>query len=182
MSRLAKKSIKIPEGVKVVYGDYRLQVNGPKGDLSLTVPPVLSLDIGASEIFVKSMIPLKKKNFSLIGTFWSLINNMIIGVTNGFEKKLEIEGIGYKAELKGDSLVLNLGFSHPVTVKVPAELKVLVDAQRKISISGIDKQKVGEFTAQIRKLKPPEPYKGKGIKYSGEIIRKKAGKKAVSAA
>ncbi|RKY39350.1 MAG: 50S ribosomal protein L6, partial [Candidatus Omnitrophota bacterium] len=117
-----------------------------------------------------------KKTKSLHGTFRALINNMVIGVTQGFKKELEIVGIGYKAQLKGTNLVLQLGFSHPVEVPIPSDLKVTLGGANKITIEGIDKQKVGQFAAQIRAIYPPEPYKGKGIRYVQEIVRKKLGK------
>ncbi len=176
MSRLGKKEIVIPSGVEVSLKDGSIIVKGSKGELVRTIDNKLSvaIDGGSLKIEVKKT----KENLSALwGAYASHISNMIEGVTKGFSKKLQIEGIGYKAELKGTELVFGLGFSHPVIVKVPADLSSLVE-KNIITISGIDKEKVGAFAAGIRDLKKPEPYKGKGIRYEGEYVPQKQGKKS----
>ncbi|MCD6229105.1 MAG: 50S ribosomal protein L6 [Candidatus Omnitrophica bacterium] len=175
MSRIGRKPILVPEKVKIELQNGTISVNGPKGNLSLKLPPSINVEVKEKEIIIKREGE-DKKTKSLHGTFRALINNMVIGVTQGFKKELEIVGIGYKAQLKGTNLVLQLGFSHPVEVPIPSDLKVTLGGANKITIEGIDKQKVGQFAAQIRAIYPPEPYKGKGIRYVQEIVRKKLGK------
>ncbi|RKY33999.1 MAG: 50S ribosomal protein L6 [Candidatus Omnitrophota bacterium] len=175
MSRIGRKPILVPEKVKIELQNGTISVNGPKGNLSLKLPPSINVEVKEKEIIIKREGE-DKKTKSLHGTFRALINNMVIGVTQGFKKELEIVGIGYKAQLKGTNLVLQLGFSHPVEVPIPSDLKVTLGGTNKITIEGIDKQKVGQFAAQIRAIYPPEPYKGKGIRYVQEIVRKKLGK------
>ena len=176
MSKIGKKPILIPEGVKVNLKDDQIEIKGEKGVLKKKINPLISVKIENGLIKVT---PKKEtKNIkALWGTERALIANMIEGVSKGFEKELEIEGTGYQVKLEGKVLKLNLGFSHPVKFEIPQDISIEVD-QNRIKVSGIDKQKVGEIAAQIRRLKPPEPYKGKGIRYLGEIIRRKAGKKA----
>jgi len=176
MSRVGKKIITIPTGVEVSLKDTFITVKGPKGELTREVDKRLSVVIDAGTIKVE--INKTKDNLSALwGTYASHIGNMIEGVTTGFSKKLQIEGIGYKAELKGTDLVFGLGFSHPVIVKVPSDLTALVE-KNMITISGINKETVGAFAAGIRDLKKPEPYKGKGIRYEGEFVAMKQGKKS----
>ena len=175
MSRIGRKPILVPEKVKIELQNGTISVNGPKGNLSLKLPPSINVEVKEKEIIIKREGE-DKKTKSLHGTFRALINNMVIGVTQGFKKELEIVGIGYKAQLKGTNLVLQLGFSHPVEVPIPSDLKVTLGGANKITIEGIDKQKVGQFAAQIRAIYPPEPYKGKGIRYVQEKVRKKLGK------
>lgn len=178
MSRIGKKSITIPEGVEVkVEGDL-VMVKGPKGELKNQIRPEIKVEIKDKEIGLKPVI-LHKGTSALWGTFRSLINNMVEGVTKGFAKILEIEGVGYRANLEGRDLVLSLGYSHPIKVKAPQGIEFKVE-KNTITISGIDKQLVGQVAAEIREKRKPEPYKGKGIRYQGEVIRKKAGKKAVA--
>lgn len=176
MSKIGKKPILIPEGVEVNLKDDQIEIKGEKGVLKKEINPLISVKIENGLIKVT---PKKEtKNIkALWGTERALIANMIEGVSKGFEKELEIEGTGYGAKLEGKVLKLNLGFSHPVKFEIPQDISIEVN-QNRIKVSGIDKQKVGEIAAQIRRLKPPEPYKGKGIRYLGEIIRRKAGKKA----
>jgi large subunit ribosomal protein L6 len=175
MSRVGKKPIHIPDKTKISYTDRLITVQGEKGTLSDMVHPAVDLNINDSIITVSTLSDdIASK--ALQGLTRSLVNNMIIGVNKGFERILEINGIGYRAELKGNSLVLNLGFSHPVTYDLPTGVNAIVEKNTIIKLSGIDKEKLGLAAATIRRLKPPEPYKGKGIKYSEEHIQKKAGK------
>lgn len=176
MSRLGKKEIVIPAGVEVSLKDGSIVVKGSKGELTRKMDNKLSVTIEAGTLKVE--VKKTKENLSALwGAYASHIMNMIEGVTKGFSKKLQIEGIGYKAELKGADIVFGLGFSHPVIVKVPEGLTALVE-KNIITISGIDKERVGAFAAGIRDLKKPEPYKGKGIRYEGEFVPQKQGKKS----
>ncbi len=177
MSRIGKKPIEIPEGTQVRIDKGDIIVKGPKGELTQLLPLELEVSIKDNKLEVK---PKKKtKNSSALwGLFRSLIFNMIEGVNQGFEKKLEINGVGYRAALEGKKLVMSLGFSHPVEMEAPEGIEFNVE-KNIITISGIDKQLVGQAAAEIRSKKKPEPYKGKGIKYIDEVIRRKAGKKAV---
>lgn len=178
MSRLAKKPILIPEKTDVTQNGTILTVKGPKGELSkdFSRPNVL-IEIKDGEVV---LTPKNETQFSraLWGTYASHVINMIQGVTNGYEKKLVVEGVGFKVNMSGDKLEMALGFSHPVIVEVPKELNVSVE-KNTIIIQGIDKELVGSFAADVRAKKKPEPYKGKGIRYEGEIIRRKQGKKSV---
>jgi large subunit ribosomal protein L6 len=175
MSRIGKKPIQIPAKTKVSYAGRMITVQGEKGSLSGTIHPAVELNIKDGILTVSTLSDDINSN-ALQGLTRSLVNNMIIGVNRGFERILEINGIGYRAEIKGKSLVLNLGFSHPVTYDLPAGIDATVEKNTVIKLSGIDKEKLGLAAATIRRLKPPEPYKGKGIKYSEERIQKKAGK------
>lgn len=175
MSRIGKKPITIPSGVKVEFKGEYLDVTGPKGTVSVLVHPKVVLNISDNEVVVDINNKENKLEKSLWGLTRSLIANAVQGVVSGFEKKLEINGVGYRGSVAGDTITLSLGFSHPVEVKVPKGLTAAID-KNVITISGIDKQLVGEFAANIRALKKPEPYKGKGIKYSDEVVRRKAGK------
>lgn len=175
MSRIGKKPVVIPSGVKVEKKDQTLTVTGPKGTLKLALNPKVEVAVGEKEIIVDVKRKEVKQEKALWGLFRALIQNLIEGVTKGFEKKLEVVGVGYKVSMVGTKLVLSLGFSHPVEIQVPAGLAVAAD-KNIISISGADKQQVGQFAAEVRELKKPEPYKGKGIKYLNEVVRRKAGK------
>ncbi|PIR96461.1 MAG: 50S ribosomal protein L6 [Candidatus Doudnabacteria bacterium CG10_big_fil_rev_8_21_14_0_10_42_18] len=183
MSRIGKKPVIIPDGVKAAFKDGILSVTGPKGELTLVVHPKVMLNMTDKEITVDVPKKEDKKQKALWGLFRSLVNNLMEGVTKGYEKKLEVNGVGFKVASTGTKLVLNLGFSHPIEIEVPQGLEAKVE-KNVISISGADKQLVGQFAANVRELKKPEPYKGKGIKYSDEIVRRKAGKvvKAVGGA
>lgn len=176
MSRVGKQIITIPGGTTVDFSKGIMTVKGPKGELTKEFKNNIEITITGNEITLK---PLDSSNFSyaLWGTYASHIVNMIAGVNTPYEKKLEIEGVGFRVALEGKTLVLNLGFSHQVKIDIPADLEVQVE-KNSITISGIDKEKVGQFAAGIRAKKKPEPYKGKGIKYSGEYIRRKQGKKS----
>lgn len=175
MSRIGKKVIAIPKTTEVTFSEGVLTVKGPLGTLTKIFKPEIEITIGATEI---TLLPKKDslENKALWGTYASHIMNMISGVTTPYVKKLIIEGIGYKSEVKGDNLVLALGFSHPVIVPIPKTLKVTAE-KNVITATGIDKEVVGEFVANVRSLKKPEPYKGKGIRYEGEVVKRKQGKK-----
>jgi large subunit ribosomal protein L6 len=175
MSRVGKKPISIPDGVNLTLKDEILTVQGGKGSLERTIHPLISLDIKENEALVKPEID-DRKGRALQGLFRSLVANMVTGVDKGFERVLEIEGIGYKAELKGSSLVLNIGYSHPVEFDLPEGVSAVLDKNNVIRLSAIDKELLGRTAAAIRRFRPPEPYKGKGIRYSGEYIKRKAGK------
>jgi len=182
MSRIGKKPILIPEGVEVKTEGKRISIKGPKGELSREIRPEIKVEIKGKEIFVQPQIETKKTK-ALLGTTRALLANMTRGVKEGYEKKLEIEGLGFKASVESgppENLILYVGFSHPVEIKAPKDIKFLVE-KNIITVSGIDKELVGKIAAKIRKVKPPEPYKGKGIRYLGEVIRKKVGKKVVAA-
>jgi large subunit ribosomal protein L6 len=179
MSRIGKKNIEIPSGVEVKITGQNVMVKGPKGELSLKLHPRVEVKNEGSIIKVNVKNPDEKLERSLWGTFAKLIINMIHGVTHGYEKKLEMIGVGYRATVVGSKITFNLGFSHPVEFNLPEKMEAKVE-KNILTISGSDKQLVGEMAAQIRKIRPPEPYKGTGIRYVGEVVRKKAGKKAVS--
>ena len=175
MSRIGRAPVSIPSGVTVKYDAGDMEVKGPKGILRESLPAVIGVEIGESEI--RFTRPDDRSEYrSLHGLARALTANMVQGVTGGFSKELEIQGIGYRAEVKGKSLNLLLGFSHPVEVPVPKDLSVSVDSNTRIKVEGMSKQLVGQFAADIRALRPPEPYKGKGVRYLGEHVRRKVGK------
>ncbi|MCX7778977.1 MAG: 50S ribosomal protein L6 [Patescibacteria group bacterium] len=180
MSRIGKKIIEIPQGVEVKIEDDFLVVKGQKGELREKMHPAIVLEIKDKFLQVKLKNPENKKERALWGTFQRIISNMVLGVSQGFEKKLELIGIGYRAEVLGNKLVLNVGFSHPVEFILPKNVEAKVE-KNILTLFSIDKQLLGETAAQIRKIRKPEPYKGTGIRYFGELVRKKAGKKAVAA-
>jgi large subunit ribosomal protein L6 len=181
MSRIGKKAIIIPSGVTAEVKANIFVVKGPKGELKQTLHPHLTVATEGQEIKLQVADENNKLDRSLWGTFGSLIKNMILGVTEGFKKQLEINGVGFKAAMKGQDLLLEVGFSHPVEIKPAAGIKFSVE-KNIITVEGVDKQVVGEMAAQIRKVKKPEPYKGKGIRYIDEIVRRKAGKTAAKSA
>ena len=180
MSRIGKKPIAIPNGVGVKIEGQAITIKGPKGELKAEVHPLVKVEQKDGEINVSVSNENNKTQKALWGLWGSLVNNMVIGVTEGYEKKLEVIGVGYKVDLRGKVLVLNVGFSHPVEYNLPDGIEVSID-KNTITITGIDKQLVGEVAAQIRKIRKPEPYKGKGIRYSDEVVRKKVGKAAAKA-
>ncbi|MDD6479062.1 MAG: 50S ribosomal protein L6 [Oscillospiraceae bacterium] len=180
MSRIGKKPIIIPAGVEVKLDGNNITVKGPKGQLDYTFNSDISVEVAGSEINVTRPDD-NKEHRSLHGLTRTLIANMIEGVTNGYSKELNINGVGYRAQKQGNNLVMNLGFSHQVIVSEVPGIKIEVPEPTKIIISGIDKQQVGQFAADVRKNRPPEPYKGKGIKYVDEYIRRKEGKAAKGA-
>lgn len=178
MSRLGKLPIELPEGTQAKIEGGFIIIKGPKGELKMNIHGLVKVDINSSKILVSIKDVEDKKEKSFWGLYRSLINNMVIGVNKGFEKKLEINGIGYKASISGKKLILNVGYSHPIEYSIPDNISISVE-DKVIVISGIDKQHVGDVAAQIRKTRKPEPYKGKGIKYIDEVIRRKVGKSAV---
>lgn len=178
MSRIGKMLIPIPDGVNVVIDNSIVKVDGPRGHLVQRVPPGIRVSVEKDVVAISNQSSLKKAG-ALHGLTRSLVFNMITGVSKGFEKSLELVGIGYRAELKGASLHLSLGYSHPVCFELPKGITAKLEKQTKITIEGIDKQMVGETAAIIRSLKKPEPYKGKGIKYANEIVKRKIGKKGI---
>jgi len=177
MSKIGKKVINLPANTEIKISDGRVLVKGPLGELSRVLHPVIEVKIQGSEVNVYPK-KLTTESQALWGTYASHITNMVSGVNKLFEKKLILEGIGFKSEVKGDKIVLALGFSHPVEVSIPKDLKVTAE-KNLITVSGRDKEGVGQFAARLRSLKKPEPYKGKGMRYSDEIIRRKQGKKSV---
>lgn len=175
MSRVGKKSIEVPDKVNISYKNKLITVQGEKGLLSRQIHSALDLDIDDNKLNV-IMSKINRINNSLQGLTRSLISNMIIGVSKGFERILEIHGIGYRAAVNGNCLVLNLGYSHPINFDLPTGISASVDKNNIIKLSGIDKELLGQTSAAIRRLRSPEPYKGKGIKYAQEHIQRKAGK------
>ena len=176
MSRIGRMPVVLPDGVEVQIKGSHVRVKGPKGELQHTFPADMKISLDDGEVNVKRPSDAKQHR-SLHGMTRALINNMVVGVSTGFEKILEVNGVGYRAELSGKNLVLNVGYSHPVEVEPPEGINFEVDTRtRQIKIAGYDKQVVGQVAADIRKIRPPEPYKGKGIKYLEERIRRKAGK------
>lgn len=176
MSRLAKKPIEIPADVSATLDHRTITIKGPKGTLTRNFRPEVAVEIEGTNINVTTK-GSDVFSRSLLGTYASHIKNMIAGVTSGYEKKLILEGVGFKSSVAGTNLDLALGFSHPVKVTIPEGLTVTAE-KNVISISGIDKEQVGQFSAHVRALKKPEPYKGKGFRYDGEVIRRKQGKKS----
>ncbi len=176
MSRIGRMPVELPKGVEVEVKGSSVRVKGPKGELSQTFPSSMQISLEDGQVVVNRPSD-ERTHRALHGMTRALINNMVVGVSTGFEKILEINGVGYRAEMNGKNLVLNVGFSHPVVVEPPKGISFEVDARtRQIKILGYDKQEVGQVAANIREIRPPEPYKGKGIKYLTEKIRRKAGK------
>jgi large subunit ribosomal protein L6 len=177
MSRIGKQPIPLPDGVNVAVDPGRVTVNGPLGELTQNVPARMQIDKEDGTLVVKRPTD-RGDDRALHGLTRSLVANMVEGVTNGFEKRLEIQGVGYRASLRGTALELNVGYSHPVVIDAPAGITFEVPVQTEVVVKGIDKQQVGEIAAEVRDVRPPEPYKGKGIRYQGEYVRRKVGKRA----
>ena len=175
MSRIGKKPIALPTGVKVAVRDGRVSVTGQKGSLERPLLEGIEMEVADGAINVKRLAD-DKRSRSFHGLMRTLVANMVEGVSKGFEKKLEIVGIGYRSELKGNNLALYLGYSHPIDFPLPKGISAEVDKQTFVTIKGIDKELVGQTAAKIRDLRKPDPYKGKGVKYAGEVLRRKAGK------
>lgn len=175
MSRIGKKPVEIPAGVEVKIDGTTVTVKGPKGTLTQTVHPNITVKVDGNVLTVERPND-DKENRALHGLTRSLINNMVVGVTDGFSKKLQVNGVGYRVAKQGKTLVMNLGYSHQVNVDEIEGISIEVPDANTIVISGTDKQKVGQFAAEVREKRPPEPYKGKGIKYADEVIRRKEGK------
>lgn len=178
MSRKAKYPIPIPQGVEIKVDNGRVTIKGPKGTLTHDLPSYIELEMKDQTVLV-NCVSKKNGEKERHGLYRAIIDNMVIGTSKGFEKKLELVGVGYRAKVKGENLALQVGYSHPVEHAIPEGLAVKTEEKdTKILIGGIDKAKVGQFAAEIRSMRPPEPYKGKGIRYAGERIRRKAGKSA----
>ena len=176
MSRIGRMPIAVPAGVTVdIAENNHVTVKGPKGTLERTLPSEMDIKLEGAEVIVTRPNDLKK-NKALHGLTRTLIYNMVVGVTEGYEKVLEVNGVGYRAQKQGKKLVLSLGYSHPVEMEDPEGIETVLDGQNKIIVKGIDKEKVGQYAAEIRSKRAPEPYKGKGIKYDTEVIRRKVGK------
>jgi large subunit ribosomal protein L6 len=175
MSRIGKRPIPIPDKVTVTIKGQTVSVKGPKGELSRDLVPEVTVEQADSTVIVKrrdeSRIARQRHGLSR-----TLVSNMVEGVSQGFQKRLEIQGVGYRAQMQGNNLALSVGYSHPVTITPPAGVQLAVENNTNVIISGIDKESVGNIAAQIRAVRPPEPYKGKGIRYSGEFVRRKVGK------
>ena len=177
MSRKGKQPISIPSGVEIKVNGTVVSVKGPKGNLSHEIMKGIVVALENKEVLVSLSEEIQTKgNFH--GLYRGIINNMIVGVSNGFEKKLEMQGVGYRAAVQGNLLDIQVGLSHPMKIEIPTDIHVKVDKNTSIIITGADKQRVGQFAATVRAVKPPEPYQGKGIRYVGEHVRRKAGKAA----
>src|ERR1700761_4257982 len=176
MSRIGRLPIQVPSGVEVAISGPEITVKGPKGTLKHTVAAPIVVSQADGGVLTVTRPDDERESRSLHGMTRTLVNNMVVGVTTGYEKKLEIAGVGYRVQAKGADLEFALGFSHPVLVSPPAGITFAVESPTRFSVSGIDKQQVGEIAANIRKLRKPDPYKGKGVRYAGEVIRRKVGK------
>ncbi len=175
MSRVGKKPVVIPDKVKVALKDRKLTVQGPKGNLEIEIHPRIKVEVAGTEVKISRPTDIRTDR-ALHGLTRSLIQNMVSGVTNGYQKELDIEGVGFKAAVKGRMLSLALGFTHPIEYHIPEGIEIKCPNPTRITITGLDKQKVGQVAAEIRLFHEPEPYKGKGIHYVGEVIRRKQGK------
>ena len=178
MAKIGKLPVAVPAGVTVTCSDGLVSVKGPKGELSQKISNTIKVEVKDGEVVLTALDDSKQTN-AFHGLYRNLIHNMVVGVTTGFSKSLVITGVGYRAEVQGKILMLNLGYSNDFFATIPDGLTVTADAQGKVTVSGIDKQQVGEFCSQIRKLRKPEPYKGKGVRYETEVIRRKVGKTGV---
>jgi len=176
MSRIGKKAVAVPTGVTVTISGQTVSVKGPKGQLSWTVAEEIEVKQEGAELVLSKRVDSTRAQ-AMWGLSRTLVNNMVVGVTQGYEETLELVGVGYRAAMKGSALSMQLGFSHEVDVPPPDGISFAVPKQTEIKISGIDKQAVGEIAARIRRIRPPEPYKGKGVRYAGEKVRRKEGKK-----
>ncbi|HVO10941.1 MAG TPA: 50S ribosomal protein L6 [Vicinamibacteria bacterium] len=181
MSRVGRKVIVVPSGVKVAVKDSHLEVQGPKGKLTTPVPPGISFSLSGMELSCQRTNDERQQR-AFHGMARALAQNAIRGVTEGFSKDLDIVGVGYRAAVEGKKVVFSLGFSHPVEYPIPEGIKIAVDKQTRVTVSGIDRQQVGQVAAEIRNLRRPDPYKQKGIRYVGEVLKKKAGKAGATGA
>lgn len=177
MSRIGKMPVPLPKGVEAKVEQNKIFVKGPKGSLEQEFLPCVEVSVKDGEVIV-SLAKGHEEEGKFHGLYRSLISNMVVGVSTGFEKVLEMQGVGYRASVKGQSVDLQVGFSHPTLLTIPEGISVKVEKNTVIHVSGVDKQKVGQFAAEIRAKRPPEPYKGKGVRYQGEYVRRKAGKAA----
>ncbi len=176
MSRIGKKAVAVPNGVTVTLDGQTVTVKGPKGQLAWTVAEEIEIKQEGAELLLTKRVEGQRAQ-AMWGLSRTLVSNMVVGVTEGFERTLELVGVGYRAAMKGNALSMQLGFSHDVDIPAPTGISFAVPKQTEIKISGIDKQAVGELAARIRRIRPPEPYKGKGVRYAGEQVRRKEGKK-----
>ncbi len=176
MSRVGKSPVVVPEGVEVKVDGAEVRVKGKRGELSLTAAPEVSVALEDGRVMVRTEEDTKRGR-QMWGLMRSLVNNMVVGVTEGFTKRLQIEGVGYRAAVEGKTLKLDLGFSHQVVYAIPQGIEIACERPTAIAVTGADRQQVGQVAAEIRKFRPPEPYKGKGIRYEGEYVRRKEGKK-----
>lgn len=176
MSRIANSPVAIPSGVEVNISGRELSVKGSKGNLSMTVHELVEIEQGDGELQFKAT-DSSKKSHALSGTFRSLVSNMVVGVSEGFQKELQLIGVGYRAQAQGKKLNLSLGFSHPVEFEAPEGIEIETPSQTQVLVKGIDKQLVGQVSAEIRAYRPPEPYKGKGVRYADEYVKRKEAKK-----
>jgi large subunit ribosomal protein L6 len=179
VSRIGKKPVAVASGVTVRLENRNVRVKGPKGELAATVHPNIAVEVKEKSVELKRSSN-RKEDRALHGLWRALLQNMVLGVSQGFTRKLELVGVGYRAEMKGKTLQLLLGYSHPILFQAPDGIKIETPTQTNITVSGIDKEIVGMVAAKIRSFRPPEPYKGKGVKYEGEMIRRKAGKAAAA--
>ncbi|GIW51655.1 MAG: 50S ribosomal protein L6 [Gemmatimonadales bacterium] len=180
MSRIAKRPLPIPAGVTVQVGEGSVTVKGPKGELTQAIHPDIKVSVDGNAVTVTRPSD-EPRHKALHGTTWALLRNMLEGVTQGYQRVLEIHGVGYKAELQQNAVRVSVGFSHPVTYQAPPGIKLSVEGATVIRVEGIDKALVGKVASEIRKIRPPEPFKGKGIRYQGERVRRKAGKTGAKA-
>lgn len=178
MSRVGIMPVTIPDGAKVEIKESEITVEGPKGVLKQSFSPEVTIEVENNQAVIARTNESKRAK-SMHGLYRNLLNNMVIGVTTGFSKTLLINGVGYRAEVQDNTLILNLGYSNPIEVPIPEELDITCEGNNRIIVSGVDKQKVGQMSADIRSLRPPEPYKGKGIRYENEYVRRKIGKAGV---
>jgi len=178
MSRVGKAPVSIPQGVTVEVKGSTVKVKGPKGELSQDYQPEVTINVSDDKVVVERQNESKRAR-SMHGLYRNLVNNMVTGVSTGFKKVLLINGVGYRAEVQGKVLVLNLGYSNPIEYPIPDDLSIVCDGPTKITIEGIDKQRVGQTSAEVRSIRPPEPYKGKGVRYEDEYVRRKVGKAGV---
>jgi large subunit ribosomal protein L6 len=176
MSRIANNPVSIPKGVEVSISGQEVSVKGGKGNLSMTMHELVEISEDEGALKLKAA-ETSKKAVAMAGTFRSLVNNMVVGVSDGFQKELELQGVGYRAQAQGKKLNLSLGFSHPVVYEAPEGIEIETPSQTQVIVRGIDKQLVGQVSAEIRAFRPPEPYKGKGVRYANEYVRRKEAKK-----
>ena len=176
MSRIANNPVYIPKGVEITLSGQEVTVKGSKGNLTVTLHDLVGISQEEDQLQLKA-VEVSKKSVALAGTFRSLVNNMVVGVSGGFEKELQLQGVGYRAQAQGKKLNLSLGFSHPVVYEVPEGIDIETPTQTQVIVKGIDKQLVGQVSTDIRAFRPPEPYKGKGVRYADEYVKRKEAKK-----
>ena len=176
MSRIANNPVSIPKGVEITLSGQEVTVKGSKGNLAMTLHDLVGISQEEDRLQLKA-VEVSKKSVALAGTFRSLVNNMVVGVSSGFQKELQLQGVGYRAQAQGKKLNLSLGFSHPVVYEVPEGIEIETPTQTQVIVKGIDKQLVGQVSAEIRAFRPPEPYKGKGVRYADEYVKRKEAKK-----